>query len=111
MIESQPKPDWAPLPREGCRNVEFRALLQKSGLALANLRFSENATIDPHDAPFDIDVVCLSGRGFILIGEETFPFEAGQTARWPNGVMHCLHTTDSTMETLMVERLYSMSAE
>lgn len=104
MIDQQPKPHWAVLPRPGCENVKFRLLLNKDGLAVANLRFSENATIDRHDAPFDIDVICLSGTGFTSIDDDTATISAGETVRWPRGKQHCLWTEDAPMETLMVER-------
>ena len=103
-IENQPRPDWAPLPRVGCEGIEFRVFLAKEGLGIANLRFSENATIDKHSAAFDIDVICLSGSGFVSVGDEVFTFEAGQTIRWPKDIDHCLWTEQTTMETLMIER-------
>jgi quercetin dioxygenase-like cupin family protein len=104
VIEKQPRPDWSRLPRKGCENVEARVLLVKDGLAVANLRFGRNAFIDKHSAPFEIDVVCVSGSGFTSVGDEEFPISAGETIRWPKGYDHCLWTTDDTMETLMVER-------
>ena len=102
--ENQPKPDWAPLPRPGCHNIDFRVLLVKDGLSIANLRFAENATIDRHDAPYDIDVLCIAGSGFASIDDMEFPITQGQTVRWPNGKEHRLWTIDTTMETIMVER-------
>lgn len=102
--ESQPRPEWESLPREGCRNVEFRVLLFKDGIVIANLRFGRNATIDRHDAPFDIDVICMSGSGFASVDDEAFALVAGQTIRWPRNRDHCLWTADDTMETIMVER-------
>lgn len=103
-VEKQPRPDWSPLPQEGCTNVEARVLLAKDGLALANLRFGENATIHRHAAPFDIDVICVSGSGFFSIDDEQFALKAGETVRWPKNRDHCLWTKESTMETIMVER-------
>lgn len=103
-VESQPRPDWSTLPREGCANVEARVLLAKDGLAVANLRFGRDATIDRHDAPFDIDVICVAGSGFASIDDDEFPIKAGQTVRWPRNRGHCLWTTDDTMETIMIER-------
>ena len=104
MIENQPKPDWQPLPRDGCVNVEVRVLLSKEGLSVANLRFSQDSTIDPRDAAWDIDVVCLSGSGFTRIDSDVFEISAGQTIRWPASKIHCLWTDNTEMETLMVER-------
>ena len=66
QVRAQPKPDWAPLPRPGCHGVEFRVLLGVDGIFIANLRFAQDATIDEHDAPFEIDVICLAG--FLFLG-------------------------------------------
>ena len=105
MIEPQPRPDWSPVPREGCVGVEGRVLLRNEQMLLANLRFAEHATIDKHSAPYGIDVVCLDGRGFVSVGEETAALRAGETVHWPAGVDHRLWTEQSTMETLMVEHV------
>jgi quercetin dioxygenase-like cupin family protein len=104
MIQDQPKPNWATLPRPGCVNVEFRVLLGRESIFIANLRFYQNATIDEHDAPYDIDVICMSRSGFASIGADHFEIEAGQTVLWPRGTMHRLWTESDEMETLMVER-------
>ena len=67
------------------------------------LRFSENAGFPTHAAPFDIDVVCLEGAGFVLVGEDSYLFRAGEQIRWPANVMHRLWTESEPMTTLMVE--------
>lgn len=108
MIESQPKPDWIPLPRPGCKNVKVRVMLRKEGILIANLQLGKNGTIDKHDAHYDIDVICLSGSDFASIDDEAFPFHQGETIRWPKDRMHCLWTEETTMETLMVERYETM---
>lgn len=41
-------------------------------MATAMLRFALYATIDEHDAPIDIDVLCLSGTGWVSVGADTF---------------------------------------
>jgi quercetin dioxygenase-like cupin family protein len=104
MVESQPRPDWFPIPREGTKGVEGRVLLGRDGLFIANLRFSPGATIDKHSAPWDIDVICISGSGYVSVGDEVEAFRAGQSIRWPRNVDHCLWTDDFAMETIMVER-------
>jgi quercetin dioxygenase-like cupin family protein len=96
---------WAPLPRPGCRNVEFKVLLHEPHLGLAMLRFGSHAAIDEHSAEFDVNVVCLAGRGFASVGSEVMELAAGSHVRWPASVQHRLWTEDSTMETLMVEHL------
>lgn len=104
MIQAQPKPDWAPVPRQGVRGVEFRVLLGGDGILLANLRFGRSATIDRHSAPHEIDVICVAGSGLTSVGDDAYSIHAGQTVRWPANVDHCLWTDDDSMETIMVER-------
>ncbi|MEQ8858186.1 MAG: hypothetical protein RIC56_06025 [Pseudomonadales bacterium] len=104
MIQAQPKADWSPVPRPGTSGVAFRILLRGDGILLASLRLGRSATIDRHSAPHEIDVVCIAGGGFTSIGDEKYAIHEGQTVRWPANVDHCLWTTDSSMETLMVER-------
>jgi len=104
VLGDQPRPDWAPLPRPGCENVLFRVLLGTDGLFVANLRFAAHATIDEHSAPWDVDVICLSGSGFTSVGAETYALHEGQTARWPKDRAHRLWTESTEMETLMIER-------
>jgi quercetin dioxygenase-like cupin family protein len=80
-------------------------MLRRAGIAVANLRFSPNATIDEHSAPFDIDVICVAGEGFVSVGDQSSLFRAGERLVWPAGVSHRLWTEGSGMETLMVERI------
>lgn len=105
MIEQMPRPHWEPLPRPGAEGVAGRVMLKRAGIAIANLRFSPNATIDEHSAPFDIDVICVSGEGFVSVGDQSSRFRAGERVVWPAGVNHRLWTEGSEMETLMVERI------
>ena len=98
-----PRPEWSPLPYEGCVGVEGKVLLRSPTLVLALLRFAPGGSIHEHDAPMDIDVVCLEGEGLVSVGDERFPFHAGESVRWPAGTMHRLWTEGTDMTTLMVE--------
>ena len=100
-----PRPDWSPLPHEGCVNVDGRVLLARDGLGLAMLRFAPQGTIHEHAAPHDIDVICLEGEGFISVEDRVNAFATGQWMTWPAGRVHRLWTADRGMITLMVERL------
>lgn len=104
-IEPVPRPDWTPVPRPGTTGVEGRVLLHTPSLLVAQLRFAPEATIDEHDAPHEIDAICLEGRGFVSVGGEHAPFEAGQRVHWPAGSMHRLWTEGHAMITLMLEHL------
>ncbi len=98
-----PRPDWTPVPRDGCLNVESKVLLALEGLVVAMLKFDAEGTIDEHDAPHDIDVVCLEGEGFVSVEDRVHEFHAGQSIRWPARLLHRIWTGDRSMVTLMVE--------
>jgi quercetin dioxygenase-like cupin family protein len=98
-----PRPEWSPLPFEECVGVEGKVLLRSERLVLALLRFAPGGSIHEHDAPMEIDVVCLEGEGFVSVDAESFPFRAGESVRWPAGAMHRLWTEGTAMTTLMVE--------
>ena len=55
--------------------------------------------------------MCLAGSGFVLVGDVTHAFAAGQAVTWPAGVMHQLWTEDTTMTTLMLEKLWTKTAD
>jgi quercetin dioxygenase-like cupin family protein len=103
--QQMPRPDWAPVPRPGCLNVDGKVLLVREGLALAMLRFEPEATIDEHSAPYEVDVICLDGEGFISVEDRVNSFTAGQWMTWPADRVHRLWTADHGMITMMVERL------
>jgi quercetin dioxygenase-like cupin family protein len=102
-VRSVPRPDWAKLPRAGCRGVEVKVLLEFDHLLVAMLRFRPDGTIDEHAAPSDADVICLEGHGMTSVGGEPAPLHAGERVRWPAHASHRLWTEDSEMITLMVE--------
>jgi len=103
-IEAFKRPDWEPLPMEGCANVEGRVIFFDETLGLALLRFAEDGTIHEHPGPNDTVVSCLEGHGYTSVGDEISPIESGQIVHWPAGVPHRLWTESSTMMTLMCER-------
>jgi acyl-coenzyme A thioesterase PaaI-like protein len=73
-------------------------------LVVAQLSFGAHGTIDLHAAPYPIEVVALSGAGFVQVGNERCPFVAGQRIQWPAGVEHRLWTEGEPLVTLMLER-------
>lgn len=108
-VRPVPRPGWDPLP--GAVGIVGRVLVREGAdpgypdLLVAELRFSENARIDPHSHVRDAIVVCIAGEGFTSVGEKTMPLLEGQQVRWPRGVVHGLWTEASTMATLMVEHV------
>ncbi len=103
-IRPFPRLGWDPLPYEGCVGVVGRVLVREPDFFVAQLRFTEHATIHEHPGDNDTIVVCLEGEGFTSVAGETSPLREGQQARWPKDVPHRLWTEDSTMTTLMIER-------
>ena len=103
-IRPIPRPGWDPLPYDGCVGVVGRVLVREDDLFVAELRFSENATIHEHPGERDTIVVCVDGEGFTSVAGEISPIREGEQARWPKGVPHRLWTEGSTMAALMVER-------
>ena len=104
MVKAVPRPEWQSLSREGTVGVlSPRPAIACCGTVIAHLRFAAHATIDEHSAPFEIDVICFSGEGFVSVGGDVTPFHCGEFVTWPARVNHRLWTEDSVMETLMVE--------
>lgn len=107
-IRPIPRPGWDPLP--AAVGIVGRVLVQEGSdarlpdLLVAELRFSEHASIEPHAHTRDAIVVCLEGQGFTSVGDGTLPLREGQQVRWPSGVVHGLWTEGSTMTTLMIEQ-------
>jgi quercetin dioxygenase-like cupin family protein len=102
-IQPIPRPEWSPLPFEGCHHVEGKVLLRRPHLSLALLRFSPGGTIHEHPADIDIDVICLEGHGMTSVDGIAAELHASEQVRWPAGLAHRLWTEDSQMVTLMVE--------
>ena len=102
-IRPVPRPRWDPLPDEGCVGVVGRVLVREDTYFVAQLRFSEHATIHEHPGNNDTIVVCLEGAGYTSVAGEPAALREGEQARWPRGIPHRLWTDDSTMTTLMVE--------
>jgi quercetin dioxygenase-like cupin family protein len=102
-IRPFPRLGWDPLPGEGVVGVVGRVLVREDDFFVAQLRFAEHATIDPHPGERDTIVVCIEGEGFTSVGGETATLREGRQARWPRGIVHGLWTEGSTMSTLMIE--------
>jgi quercetin dioxygenase-like cupin family protein len=104
-IRPFPRPGWDPLPGDGGVGVVGRVVVREEDFFVAQLRFSEHATIHEHPGDRDTIVVCIEGEGFTSVAGEAAPLREGQQARWPRGIPHRLWTEGSTMTALMIERL------
>jgi quercetin dioxygenase-like cupin family protein len=103
-LESSPRPDWSPLPYEGCVGVVGKVLVSEGDFFFSLLRFEPDGTIHEHPGENDTYVACLEGEGWTSVGDERAPLRAGQFVVWPKGVPHRLWTEGTTMTTLMYER-------
>lgn len=104
-LESFYKPDWRPLDRSGCKNVEVKVLVyEENHFAMSLLRFAPDGEIDEHPGDSRAEVFCLEGNGFVSVGDARSAFEPGQKAFWPKGVNHKLWTQDDEMQVLIVHR-------
>ena len=99
-----PRPEWEPLPYDGCLGVEGKVLVREDDFFVAMLRFEAQGTIHEHPGPNDTIVVCLDGEGFTSVAGDVATLRAGEQARWPRDVPHRLWTDGSRMVTLMIER-------
>ena len=106
-VHPVPRPDWSPLPHEGCVRVVGKVLLSLPHLHLALLRFDAHGTIHEHAADIEIDVVCLEGEGMTSVGGNPAAIRAGESVRWPAGIPHRLWTAEGEMVTLMVEHTHA----
>ena len=104
-IQSFPRPEWRPVPHEGCRDVEVKGLPRLGGVHLAMLRFQPGDTIHEHPADIGIEVLCLAGAGITSVRNKPAALKAGEWVDWPAGLPHRLWTTDYTMITWMVEHM------
>jgi quercetin dioxygenase-like cupin family protein len=99
-----PRPDWSPLPFEGCVGVDGKVLVREDDFFIAMLRFQPSGTIHEHPGPNNTIVVCIEGEGFTSVAGETAPIREGEKVYWPRDIPHRIWTENSTMRTLMVER-------
>jgi quercetin dioxygenase-like cupin family protein len=105
VIESVPRPEWSPLPFEGCDGVDGKVLLDEPSVGVALLRFAPGGTIHEHPGETDAYVVGLDGRGWTSVGGERAELRAGEKAFWPRGVPHRLWAEDAELLALLVHPL------
>jgi quercetin dioxygenase-like cupin family protein len=103
-LEASPRPEWSPLPYEGCVGVEGKVLVSEPTFFFSLLRFEQNGTIHEHPGDNDTYVACIEGEGWTSVAEERAPLKAGQLVVWPKDVPHRLWTEGTTMTTLMFEQ-------
>ena len=98
------RPDWSPLPFEGCVGVDGKVLVDEPDFFLALLRFRPDGTIHEHPGPNDTIVMCIDGDGWTSVAGERVQLHAGELVRRPRDTPHRLWTEGTEMTTLMYER-------
>ncbi|HSI97919.1 MAG TPA: hypothetical protein VK926_06110, partial [Gaiellaceae bacterium] len=76
-IRPFPRPGWDPLPGDGVVGVVGRVVVREDDFFVAQLRFSEHATIHEHPGDRDTIVVCVEGEGFTSVAGEIAPLREG----------------------------------
>ena len=109
--KSFPRPDWSPVPRDGCKDVMGKVLLVDQRNVVAMLKIAPHGNTDIHPAPYDIHVLCTEGSGFVTCGDETTALAAGESVLWPRDVPHNLYTKAESMTTIMVEHVHQLPPE
>jgi len=104
-LERSPRPEWSPLPFDGCVGVDGKVLVSEDDFFFSLLRFERDGTIHEHPGDNDTYVACLEGEGWTSVGDERSPLRAGEFVVWPRGIPHRLWTDGTTMTTLMYERV------
>jgi quercetin dioxygenase-like cupin family protein len=104
-VRDSGRPDWTPDAREGFVGVEARVLIGRDDLTVSMLRLAPSGTVPTHRAAEDVDVGCVEGAGWTVIGDEEHPFTAGQFVRWPAGLPHGLRTGKDAMTVVIVHPL------
>ncbi|MBA2641432.1 MAG: hypothetical protein H0U82_00730 [Actinobacteria bacterium] len=61
-IRPFPRPDWSPLPFDGCVGVVGKVLVREDDFFVAMLRFDPGGTIHEHPGENDTIVVCIDGK-------------------------------------------------
>ena len=70
-IQPIPRPGWDPLPDS--TGIVGRVLVREWGFFIAELRFSEHASITEHAGVNDAIVTCIQGEGFTSVAGEVVP--------------------------------------
>ena len=107
-LDRSPRPEWSPLPYEGCVGVVGKVLVSEPEFSFSLLRFEPGGTIHEHPGEADTYVACIEGEGWTSVGDERSPLRAGEFVVWPRGVPHRLWTDGTTMTTLMYKRVTSL---
>ena len=68
-IRPFPRHGWDPLPGDGVVGVVGRVLVHEDDFFVAQLRFTEHATIHEHPGERDAIVVCVEGEGYTSVGD------------------------------------------
>lgn len=101
-VHDSNRPGWTVDGRAGFVGVEGRVLIGRPDLTVSMLRLAPHGRVPSHPAAEDVDVACLEGAGWTMVGAEETPLRAGQWTQWPAGEPHGLRTAADSMTVLIV---------
>lgn len=82
--------------------VSSMTLVQKPSIGMTLFSLGEGEGIKMHTSPGDAMAQILSGKAEIIIGEETYTVQAGETIIMPADIPHSLQAVESFQMLLIV---------
>ena len=85
--------------RWGCTNLSATPILNDP--LMVEHHYGPGGEMHEHTADEAILCVCIAGRGFVKVGDETSALVANHAVVWPADVAHKLWTIDDSMTVLL----------
>jgi hypothetical protein len=86
--------------RWGCTNLDAAPILAEP--LVVEHHYLPGGEKHEHPAGEAILCLCIGGRGFVKVGDDTSELHANQAVIWPAGINQKLWTTDSSMTVLLI---------
>lgn len=86
--------------RWGCTNLQATPILANP--LVVEHHYGPGGAMPEHAAGEAVLCVCIDGRGFVKVGDETSELRGNQAVVWPAGTTHKLWTADSSMAVLLI---------
>jgi quercetin dioxygenase-like cupin family protein len=86
--------------RWGCTHLEATPILTEP--LMVEHHYAPGGEMHEHPAGEAVLCVCIGGRGFVKVGDDTSELHAHQAVVWPVGLTHKLWTTDSSLTVLLL---------
>jgi quercetin dioxygenase-like cupin family protein len=87
-------------PRWGCTNLLATPILADP--LVVEHHYEPGGEMPEHAAGEAVLCICIAGRGFVKVGDETSELSANQAVVWPSVKTHQVWTKESSMTVLLV---------